>query len=101
MLKLFSFSSVVVSIVLVCLVNQSHGVDDEPIESGKSVGIGEMFNSLAKGLGKASKGLGLESTSNCIETFDDEGESEATCTPDTAQQSLKQTQQQAPPTPTE
>ncbi len=104
MLKLFSFSSMVASIVLVCLVNQSHGVDDEQeytheesIESGKSVGIGEMFNSLTKGLGEVSKGLGLESSSNCIETFDDEGESVMTCTPDTAQQSSEQTQQQAQP----
>ena len=75
MWKTFSLTSMVVSIILVYPVNQSHGFD-----------LGETLKSLKEG---------LTTTSDCIETFDSSAESTSiTCTPKNSQQEFEQTQQQ-------
>jgi|TARA_Y100000310_G_scaffold339999_1_gene434409 hypothetical protein len=75
MWKTFSLTSLVVSTILACPVNQSHGF-----------GLGETLKSLKEG---------LTTTANCIETFDSSAESTSiTCTPKNSQQEFEQTQQQ-------
>ena len=75
MWKTFSLTSLVVSIILVCPVTQSHGFD-----------LGETLKSLKEG---------LTTTADCIETFDSSAESTSvTCTPKNSQQGVEQTQQQ-------
>ena len=75
MWKTFSLTSLVVSIILVCPVTQSHGFD-----------LGETLKSLKEG---------LTTTAECIETFDSSAESTSvTCTPKNSQQGVEQTQQQ-------
>ena len=75
MWKTFSLTSLVVSIILVCPVTQSHGFD-----------LGETLKSLKER---------LTTTAECIETFDSSAESTSvTCTPKNSQQGVEQTQQQ-------
>ena len=75
MWKTFSLTSLVVSIILVCPVTQSHGFD-----------LGETLKSLKEG---------LTTQVECIETFDSSVESTSvTCTPKNSQQGVEQTQQQ-------
>ena len=75
MWKTFSLTSLVVSIILVCPVTQSHGFD-----------LGETLKSLKER---------LTTTVECIETFDSSAESTSvTCTPKNSQQGVEQTQQQ-------
>ena len=77
MWKTFSLTSLVVSIILVCPVTQSHGFD-----------LGETLKSLKER---------LRTPVECIETFDSSGESTSvTCTPKNSQQGVEQTQQQTP-----
>ncbi|MDP7552724.1 MAG: hypothetical protein QF791_05925, partial [Nitrospinaceae bacterium] len=75
MWKTFSLTSLVVSIILVCPVTQSHGFD-----------LGETLKSLKER---------LTTTVECIETFDSSAESTSvSCTPKNSQQGVEQTQQQ-------
>jgi hypothetical protein len=75
MLKILTLTSLLVSIILVCPVDQSHGFD-----------LGETLKSLKEG---------LTTTVDCIETFDSSAESTAvTCTQKNSQQGAEQTQQQ-------
>jgi len=77
MWKTFSLTSLVVSIILVCLVNQSHGFDlEEWIPSTESI--------------KEA----LTDEADCIEVFDDSSESSSiSCTPKNSKQGVEQTQQ--------
>tara|TARA_B100000315_G_scaffold223658_1_gene228631 strand:- start:450 stop:1121 length:672 start_codon:yes stop_codon:yes gene_type:complete len=80
MWKTFSFTSLGVSIILVCSVNQSHGFDLREWIPG--------FESVKEA---------LTTNTECTEVFDDSSESTSvTCTPKNGQQGVEQTQQQAP-----
>ena len=83
MLKILTLTSLLVSIILVCPVTQSHGFDlEEWIPSFDWI-------PSAKSVKEA-----LTTESDCVEVFDDGSESTSiTCTPKKSRQGLKQTQQ--------
>ena len=83
MWKTFSLTSLVVSIILVCPVTQSHGFDlEEWIPSFDWVPSAESIKEA------------LTSEAECTEVFDDGSESSSiTCTPKNDRQRLEQTQQ--------
>jgi len=77
MLRILTLTSLLVSIILVYPVTQSHSFDWIP-----------SFGSIKEG---------LTTEAECIEVFDDSSESTSiTCTPKNGQQGVEQTQQQTP-----
>ena len=84
MWKTFSLTSLVVSIILVCPVTQSHGFDLEQwIPSFDWIPSAESVKEA------------LTTEADCVEVFDDSLDSSSiTCTPKNSQQKIKQTQQQ-------
>ena len=83
MWKTFSLTSLVVSIILVCPVTQSHSFDlEEWIPSFDWIPSTESIKEA------------LTSEANCTEVFDDSSESSSiTCTPKNDRQGLEQTRQ--------
>ena len=84
MWKTFSLTGLVVSIILVCPVTQSHGFDLEQwIPSFDWIPSAESVKEA------------LTTEADCVEVFDDSSESSSiSCTPKTSQQRVEQTQQQ-------
>ncbi len=80
MLRILTLTSLLVSIILVYPVTQSHSFD-----------LGEWIPSF----GSVKEALTTEA--ECVEVFDDSSESTSiTCTPKNGQQGVEQTQQQTP-----
>ena len=84
MWKTFSLTSLVVSIILVCPVTQSHGFDlEEWVPSFDWIPSAESVKEA------------LTTEADCVEVFDDSSESlSVSCTPKNSQQRVEQTQQQ-------
>ena len=84
MWKTFSLTSLVVSIILVYPMNQSHGFDLE-----------QWIPSFDWIPSAGSVKEALTTEADCIEVFDDSSESSSiSCTPKNSQQEIEQTQQQ-------
>ncbi len=83
MWKTFSLTSLVVSIILVCPVTQSHGFDlEEWIPSFDWIPSAESITEA------------VTTEADCVEIFDDSSESSSiSCTPKTSRQEFEQTQQ--------
>ena len=83
MWKTFSLTGLLVSIILVCPVNQSHGFDlEEWVPSFDWIPSAESVKEA------------LTTEADCIEVFDDSSESSSvSCTPKNSQQEIGQTQQ--------
>ncbi len=83
MWKTFSLTSLVVSIILVCPVTQSHSFDlEEWVPSFDWIPSAESVKEA------------LTTEADCVEVFDDSSESSSiSCTPKTSQQESEQTQQ--------